>query len=227
MKFLNRIAIACHAAVLLLSTTTATSVGWVRSAAAQTQPPVHDAVVSTDDSSGTALRPGDMLRLKIWREPDLSGDFTVTEPGVVTLPRLGVLSVTGVPVAQLQAQVIAGYRGYLRNPSIEVIPLRRVSIIGAVRSPGMYSVDPSIAVGQVVNLAGGTAPEAQRGKLELRRNGQRIMIDLNSESGVAAMPLISGDEVYVPGRSWFARNGTWFVSTLLGLGTSVALIATQ
>jgi protein involved in polysaccharide export with SLBB domain len=224
MTFSNRIAIARRAAVLLLTATA--SVGWVRSAVAQTEPPV-DARVAPSDSAETALRPGDLLRLKIWREPDLSGDFTVTEPGVVTLPRLGVLSVTGVPVAQLQAQVIAGYRGYLRNPSIEVIPLRRVSIIGAVRSPGMYSVDPSIAVGQVVNLAGGTAPEAQRGKLELRRNGQRIMIDLNSESGVAAMPLISGDEVYVPGRSWFARNGTWFVSTLLGLGTSVALIATQ
>jgi polysaccharide export outer membrane protein len=113
MTFSNRIAIARRAAVLLLTATA--SVGWVLSAVAQTEPPV-DARVAPSDSAETALRPGDLLRLKIWREPDLSGDFTVTEPGVVTLPRLGVLSVTGVPVAQLQAQVIAGYRGDLRNP---------------------------------------------------------------------------------------------------------------
>jgi len=217
-------AVARRAAALLATATV--GIGAARLAAAQTTAQPQQATVFAD-ASETALQAGDVLRLKIWREPDFSGDFAVTEAGIVTLPRLGPLSVTGVPLAQLEAQVIAGYGRYLVNPSIEVIPLRRVSIVGAVRSPGIYQVDPSVTLGQVVNLAGGLAPEGQRGKLELRRNGQRVAVDVNAQPGLAGTALVSGDEVYVPGRSWFARNGTWFVSTLIGVGSTVAFIAAR
>src|SRR6266704_165227 len=43
----------------------------------------------------TVIRPGDVVRLRIWREPDLSGEFTVDETGTVVLPKLGAVTITG------------------------------------------------------------------------------------------------------------------------------------
>ncbi|HZI73301.1 MAG TPA: polysaccharide biosynthesis/export family protein, partial [Gemmatimonadales bacterium] len=46
---------------------------------------------------GEIVRPGDLIRLKIWREPDMSGDIAVDEAGVATLPRLGAWRVANLP----------------------------------------------------------------------------------------------------------------------------------
>src|SRR5687768_9456614 len=84
------------------------------------------------------IGPGDVLRVRIWREPDMSGDFQVTSTGQVTLPRLGLLNVGSLPADSLQAVLVEKYKVYLNNPSIEVLLLRRVSVTGAVRNPGVY-----------------------------------------------------------------------------------------
>ncbi len=65
-----------------------------------------------------ALSPGDVVRISIWREPDLSGEFLVDEDGVVTLPLLGKRSVLNVPLSRLRDTLIADYGVQLRNPSV-------------------------------------------------------------------------------------------------------------
>ena len=68
-----------------------------------TPPLVHaqSAPTAPSDTSGGTLKPGDVVRLKIWREPDLSGDFVVDEHGGVVVPKLG-----RVPVVGLSPEVI-------------------------------------------------------------------------------------------------------------------------
>src|ERR1700745_4280304 len=78
------------------------------------------------------LRPGDRLRVRIWREGDLSGDFQVDEAGAVTLPLLGTRTVANVPMSQLREQLMRDYLQQLRNPSITITPFRRVNILGEV-----------------------------------------------------------------------------------------------
>lgn len=183
------------------------------------------AVAGPDFSS---LRPGDVLRLRIWREPDLSGDFPVDETGQAILPRLGPTLVTGVPAEQLKQRLTAEYQKYLNNPSIEVTPLRRIAILGAVRNPGIYPVDPSITLGQAPNVAGGAMPnESKRNMLELRRDGVTKVVDLKQHPALAGLPLASGDQVYIPERSWFSRNATWVVSTAIGVAGTTALLLTR
>lgn len=190
-------------------------------AAAQATP----AALRTDSAAATALRPGDVLRLHIWLEPDWSGDFTIDENGFATLPRLGPTQVTDVSTGELERRLVERYREFLNNPSIEIIPLRRISVIGAVKNPGLYPVAPSVTLGQVTAIAGGQTPESRRNVLELHRGTLVRRIDLGDDPRLAELRLQSGDQVYVPERSWLSRNAQWVVSTLVGVaGTTVYLL---
>lgn len=173
-----------------------------------------------------ALRPGDAIRLRIWREPDLSGDFPVDERWIATLPKVGPVDVRDVSVDSLRARVIREYSRFLNNPSIEVVPLRRVAVLGAVRAPGLYPVDPTMRVSDVLALAGGAAGDGRQDRVELRRDGERIEADLALTATIADSPIRSGDQLYVPQRGWLARN-TWFVSGLIGAATALTVALTR
>jgi len=175
----------------------------------------------------SALRAGDVLRLRIWREPDLSGDFPIDETGRAVLPRLGEIVVIGIPVERLKQQLTEAYRQYLNNPSIEVTPLRRIAILGAVRNPGLYPIDPSITLGEAPNVAGGAAPDSKHNLIELRRDGTTREVDLRRHPALARLPLASGDQVYIPERSWLSKNATWVASTVIGVAGTTALLLTR
>jgi polysaccharide export outer membrane protein len=202
-----------------------TSEAQAQSAAADSaSPPKTVALVTVDTSS---LKPGDVLRLRIWREPDLSGDFPIDESGSAILPRLGPMLVTGIPAVQLKQRLTSEYQKFLNNPSIEVTPLRRIAILGAVRNPGIYPIDPSITLGQAPSIAGGAIPDSKRNMIELRRNGSVREVDLKKQPALAGLPLSSGDQVYIPERSWFSKNATWVVSTAIGVAGTTALLLTR
>ena len=116
------------------------------------------AVTSQAADTSAALRPGDLIRLRIWREPDFSGDFPVDATRSRRAPRLGALDVTSVPAESLKATLVRGYRTFLNHSSIDVVFLRRVQIAGAVQKPGLYHVDPIMTVGDALALAGGVYP---------------------------------------------------------------------
>ena len=168
------------------------------------------------------LQPGDMVRLKIWREPDLSGDYAVDESGQVVFPKIGPLTVTRISADSLKSLLITTYATYLRNPSVEVTLLRRVNVLGAVRNPGLYQVDPTMTLVDVLAMAGGRTPDGQKDRVDLLRQGEPEPIHLRVEARVADVPVHSGDQLIVPERSWLARNSTALAAAVL---TSVAIIA--
>lgn len=171
----------------------------------------------------TALRPGDVVRLKIWREPDLSGDFTVDAAGAVTLPRLGTLTVTDLAPEALRARVVGEYQPFLKHSSIEVILQRRIRVSGAVENPGLYPVDPTMTISDVVALAGGASGQGKIDKVRLLRAGQRVDIDLSQHVQLSDLPLRSGDELHVPERSWLSRNSGLVIGAV-GAVTSIVLL---
>ncbi|MBC7791522.1 MAG: SLBB domain-containing protein [Anaerolineae bacterium] len=152
------------------------------------------------------MRAGDAIRLRIWREPDMSGDFTVGADGVVVLPQLGSLNVTELPLDSLQRHLVSAYSVFLRNPSIDIILLRRVNVSGAVRTPGLYQVDATVSVSDALSLAGGLSADARENGIELRRNGSRLVASLSTASRLADTPIQSGDQIFVRQRSWVSRN---------------------
>lgn len=179
----------------------------------------QSAVRDTASSNSTSeiLRPGDIIRLRIWREPDLSGDFPVNDAGEATLPRLGPVAVGSLTPDSLKHFLVTSFATYLRNPSVEVTILRRITVLGAVRSPGVYSADPTMTVGEVLALAGGVAGDGKRDRIQLIRQGTPLELDLKPGTRMINTALRSGDQLYVPQRSWLSRNLPWVV----GLGFSV------
>jgi protein involved in polysaccharide export with SLBB domain len=171
-----------------------------------------------------AAQPGDKVRLKIYREPDLSGEFTVPEDGTVDFPKIGSVKVNSLSTDSLRALLIAQYARSLRDPAIEVTVLRRVNVTGAVRNPGFYYADPTVTVQGAIALAGGVTPEGNRNKVELLRGSKRTSINLADAASLASSPIQSGDEVNAPDRSWFSRNTALVVSGVTGLALVVVTI---
>jgi polysaccharide export outer membrane protein len=177
------------------------------------------------DSTPLVL-PGDVIRLKIWREPEMSGEINVDESGVATLPRLGPTHVAGVRSDSLKRRLIASYLEYLRDPAIDVTVLRRVTILGAVRNPNVYHVEPTMTLADALALAGGANEVGKTSQVELRREGQAVPVKLSQRTRMADTPLRSGDELYVPERSWLSRN-TGFVLGAIGTLTSILFLVTN
>ncbi len=157
-------------------------------------------------SPGDPLRPGDLVRLRIWREPDMSGDFPVDESGMVVLPRVGPMRVTGEGPDQLRSRLVRAYEAFLQHSSIEVKLLRRVQVLGAVRNPGLYPVDATMTVADALALAGGTTPDGHPHRVELVRGGKRVPVQITGQTPISASSIRSGDQLFVPERSWLSRN---------------------
>src|SRR5690606_27758236 len=143
---------------------------------------------STLAAAADAPQPGDVVRLRVWREPELSGEFPVNEDGVVVLPRLGPVDVTRVSADALEQRLIREYSRYLNHAAIEMTLLRRVQILGAVRAPGIYPLDPTMTIADAIAVAGGPAPHGHPNKVELIRGGEKLDIQLVREARIADSP---------------------------------------
>lgn len=176
--------------------------------------------VRAQSPMGSPLRPGDVIRLSVSRDTTMNGDYPVDETGQVALPMVDLQQTTGIPAEELKRRIIAAYEEQLRNQSIQVIVLRRVRVLGEVHQPGLYHVDPTMTLGDAIALAGGRTPAGERNEVEIRREGRTIEANLDE---MAFAQLYSGDQLYVPERSWLARNATWVMGTTIS--TAVFIIA--
>ena len=166
--------------------------------------------------------PGDRVALRIWTEPEMSDTFDVDESGNLALPTLGVVPAAGRPAGALQDSLRTAYIGYVRDPSVRVSVLRRVSVLGEVVRPGVYLADLTMVMSDVVAMAGGLTEGADPGKIMLYREGQETRMSQRSGSEYSLAGLRSGDQIVVRPRSFWARNPAVVISTI---GSGVSLVA--
>jgi len=177
------------------------------------------------DTASVTLNPGDLIRVQIWREEDLSGEFLVDESGMVTLPLVGEKRVAGIPIRRLRTELLEAYRVHLRNASINITPLRRINVLGEVARPGLYPVDPTVSLAGVVALAGGATATGDIRKIRIVRDGTVLMERAGAAETLNALELRSGDQIFVDRRGWFDRNSTFVVSALLSITSIVITLA--
>lgn len=173
-----------------------------------------------------ALQAGDVVRVLIWREPDLSGEFLVDESGSVTLPLLGPRRVAGVPITRLREELLRDYGAQLRNNSITITPLRRINVLGEVSKPGVYPVDLTVTLSEAIALAGGVNPIGDIRRIQVvRSNGQVVHERIAAETMLAQTGIRSGDQILVGRRGWFDRNSATVAASLVSLvATAVSTI---
>jgi protein involved in polysaccharide export with SLBB domain len=186
--------------------------------------PGLSAQVPSGQPGPPSLLPGDALALQIWREPDLSGRFIVDEDGIVTLPLLGRIHVTGIPIPQLRDQLIEGFERQLRNPAITVIPLRRIYVLGEVNRPGLLEVDPTVTLAGAVALAGGANWEGDLRRLRIMRDGVVLAREIGPEADLLSMDIRSGDQIFVGRRRWIERHSTFLVSATIGVASIIVTL---
>jgi protein involved in polysaccharide export with SLBB domain len=170
------------------------------------------------------LGPGDGLRLRIYREPDLSGEYVVDERGIVVLPKIGEWRVTGIPADSVRGAIRAALRQFLATESIEITPFRRVAVTGAVLRPGLYPVDPSMSVADALILAGGVAPIGKDRVVELRVAGAQTGTEISAEMRVWDTGAGGTRQLHVPQKPWAQRNGTLLVSLTISAITAIGWI---
>lgn len=174
------------------------------------------------------LQPGDSLRITVWRNPELSGGFTVAANGTVRHPLYQGVVVAGVPIDVAEERIREFLRQFEADPHVSIQPLLRVAVSGEVRLPNLYALPPEVTLAQAVAIAGPT----ERGRLDrvrLIRGGQEYYIDLtDTQSEVAQIRIQSGDQLWVERRvsifrDYIAPAGsiTSAVVALLNLGLNL------
>jgi polysaccharide biosynthesis/export protein len=169
------------------------------------------------------LEPGDVVKVVVWRERDLDCDCPVDEAGRLTLPMLGIRTVTGIPWQDLRDTLLSHYARELRNPSVVVTPMRRVQVLGEVTKPGVYLADPTVSLAGLVALAGGATPGGDLHRIRVVRAGETVVRSTSVESLLLDAGVHSNDQVFVDRRAWIERNGAFVASALIS--TASILIA--
>jgi protein involved in polysaccharide export with SLBB domain len=171
------------------------------------------------------LEPGDVVKVTVWREKDLNCECRVDEAGRLTLPLLGLKTVTGIPWEDLRDSLLSHYARELRNPSVLVTPMRRVQVLGEVTKPGVYLADPTVSLAGLVALAGGATPGGDLHRIRVVRAGETIVRSTSVESMLLDAGVHSNDQVFVDRRAWIERNGAFVASALISTASIlVALI---
>lgn len=120
------------------------------------------------------LNAGDKIKVNVFNEETLSGEFSVGSEGTVSLPLIGEVVAKDKSPQQLASEVQARLAdGYLREPkvSVEVSAYRPFFILGEVEAPGQYPYASGMTVLNAIATAQGFTPRAERKVAFIRRAG--------------------------------------------------------
>ena len=173
---------------------------------------VPDAPTVVPLGAGYKIAPLDTLSIKVFKMPDLSGDFEVDLTGQISIPLIGSITATDYTTAQLDEQLTQRLGAkYLENPDVSVgiksSTSRSVTVDGAVNKAGGFPINGPVTLMQAVAQAGGASPEANIRRVAVFRQiagkRQAAAFDLASiRRGEMADPQVyAGDIVIVDGSS--------------------------
>jgi polysaccharide export outer membrane protein len=162
--------------------------------------------------AGYKIAPMDTLAIKVFKMPDLSGDYEVDLTGQISMPLIGQIPATDVTTAQLDQRLTDKLgEKYLEHPDVSVAikssSRRSVTVDGAVNRAGSFPVNGPLTLMQAVAAAGGTSPDANARRVAVFRqiNGKRqaAAFDLASiRRGEMEDPQVyAGDIVVIDGSS--------------------------
>lgn len=160
---------------------------------------VSDVPLPPDADIDYRLGSGDKLRVIVFGETDLSGEFDVSGSGKVALPLIGQVHAEGLTLSAFEDAVEKKLQeGYLTSPrvSVEVMNYRPFYIYGEVGEPGQYSYTSGMTVLNAVAVAGGYSYRANQSKVYITR-GEGNEREYPASQAVKVLP---GDVVRVPER---------------------------
>ena len=163
-------------------------------------PAAAPAPAAAASDEGYKLGTGDKLRVNVFGESDLGGEYVVDGAGFISLPLIGQIRASGDSIHQFETEITAKLKdGYLKDPrvSVEVINYRPFYIIGEIMKPGEYAYVNGMSVLNAVALAGGYTFRANERQVYVRRGGSGMEQPLNADQTTKIYP---GDIIRVAER---------------------------
>jgi polysaccharide export outer membrane protein len=144
------------------------------------------------------LQPGDVVRITVWRQPELTGEFAVGPDSSIAHPLYQAVKVAGVPVRVAEQRIRDFLAKYETNPQVVVEPLFSVAVGGEVQKPDLYPLPQQTTIAQAIALAGGPTDQGRLDKVRLVRGGREVTADLTTpDAQWARVHVQSGDQIFV------------------------------
>jgi len=157
--------------------------------------------------TGYTIGLGDVLRVIVWKEPDLTVDATVRLDGMITMPLLGDVSAAGRGPGALAAALAGDLDQFIEKPRVTVTVVQassaRVYVVGQMMRPGEFPLSGGLTVLKALALAGGFKDFAHPENIVIIREDQSV-IPFNykrvadGKDASQNIPLAAGDTIVVP-----------------------------
>ena len=146
------------------------------------------------------LDSGDILRVTVFDQTNLTNTYAVDKAGYIAFPLIGSVAARGKTTKQVEARLASGLRqGFLRDPdvSVEVATYRPIFLLGEVGTAGQYTYFPGMTVQNAIAVAGGFSARAEQSDVDITRN-----INGKVVTGRVPLsdPLLPSDTIYVRER---------------------------
>jgi protein involved in polysaccharide export with SLBB domain len=159
----------------------------------------------------TTLGVGDELEIRIAGAKDFPTSYQLAPDGSVNLPYVGPVSIVGLEPHEIEGRIRKTLMDaeIFTNPNVSVVVRayrsKRVSILGQVKKPDSYALEPGMTLLRLISLCGGFTDIADEGAVSLRRqlSGGKVKIvtidvDQIIANRIADVPLQAGDSINVP-----------------------------
>jgi polysaccharide export outer membrane protein len=176
---------------------------------------------AAEDRRLVELGPGDQISLEVYGQPDMNSTLYVGNDGTISVPLAGPVQVSGltpvIAAKRVESALIKGQ--FLVAPHVTIALLvgksQRVSVLGEVRTPGRYPIEPNTSIFDLLAQAGGTTQDSADviyvSRTDAEGKVSRSTIDLralgNRAGAESSQRLESGDEILVPRAEQFYIYG--------------------
>ena len=149
----------------------------------------------------TVMRPGEKIKITVYGEEGLTGDYDISPSGYVSMPLIGQIKAAGHAAADFERMVAARYRsgGFLQDPHVNVaiVTFKPFYVLGEALTPGEYPYRSGLNVHTAVAMAGGFTYRASRSYVLIRHAGDEVWKEYSLAEPV---PIAPGDLIRVPER---------------------------
>jgi protein involved in polysaccharide export with SLBB domain len=144
--------------------------------------------------------PGDKIRVTVYGEDKISGEYQIDNSGTVSLPLAGTIEAAGLTKPELEQALTAKLKSeYLRNPkvTVAVLSFRPFYVLGEVQKPGEYPYRDGLNVLSAIAIAGGATYRANNSVVLIQRSGTNEMVEYPQSPTTRVLP---GDVVRLQER---------------------------
>lgn len=146
------------------------------------------------------LQAGDRLKIVVFGEERISGDYDIDPSGKVSLPLAGTVEAAGLTKNELEERLAKKFKSeYLRDPkvTVDIATFRPFYVLGEVEKPGEYPYKSGLNVLSAIAVAGGQTYRASSSTVMIQRAGETQLREFSMSPDVLVYP---GDLIRVPAR---------------------------